>query len=41
VSLFVVPIRTVSPSKSWVEISVSGEDCDTIADIVFQQYLTT
>jgi hypothetical protein len=29
VRLFSVPIRTATPSKSRVEISVSGEGCDT------------
>jgi hypothetical protein len=26
---FAVPVRTASPSKSWDEISVMGEGCDT------------
>jgi hypothetical protein len=38
VRLFNVPVRTVSPSKSQVKISVRGEGCDnpsvTIAAIV-------
>jgi hypothetical protein len=29
VRLFTVPVRAVTPSKSWVEISVTGEGCDT------------
>jgi hypothetical protein len=29
VRLFVVPVRTASPSKSWDQISVRGEGYDT------------
>jgi hypothetical protein len=38
---FAVPIRVGAPSKSWDEISVRGEGCDTssitIVAIVFKQ----
>jgi hypothetical protein len=44
VRLIAVPIRTFSPSKSQVEISISGEGCDTlsvtVAAIMVKQYLT-
>jgi hypothetical protein len=44
VRLFIIPIRTASPSKSRVEFSVWGEGCDTpsvtVAATMFKQYLT-
>jgi hypothetical protein len=44
VRLFAVSVRTVSPSKSQVKISVMGEGCDTPSVIVeatvLQQHLT-
>jgi hypothetical protein len=44
VRLFDVPVRSFSPSKSQVEISVKGEGCDTpsvtVAAAVLQRYLT-
>jgi hypothetical protein len=44
VQLFVVPVRTASPSKSRDEISVRGEGCDTpsvtVVATMFKQCLT-
>jgi hypothetical protein len=44
VRLFVVPVRTASPSKSWDEIFVRGEGCDTpdvtAVATLFEQCLT-
>jgi hypothetical protein len=34
VRLFTIPIRAATPSKSWDEISVRGEGCDTPSVIV-------
>jgi hypothetical protein len=44
VPLLAIPVRAVSPSKSRDEISVRGEDCDTLSFTVkvavLLQYLT-
>jgi hypothetical protein len=44
VRLFAIPTRAANPSKSWDEISVRGEGCDTpsvtIAATMFKQQCT-